>query len=52
MAGEQVLAHAEGGSIKRLRVGAEVAETNLRAILTEVLAQAGVKTVNQSARAA
>ena len=42
MAGEQVLAHAEGGSIKRLRVGAEVAETNLRALLKEVYAQAGV----------
>jgi glucosamine kinase len=42
VAGEQVLAHAEGGSIKRLRVGAEVAETNLRALLKEVYAQAGV----------
>jgi glucosamine kinase len=42
MAGEQVLAHAEGGSIKRLRVGAEVAETNLRALLKDVYAQAGV----------
>lgn len=42
VAGEQVLAHAEGGSIKRLRVGAEVAETNLRALLKDVYAQAGV----------
>jgi glucosamine kinase len=42
VAGEQVLAHAEGGSIKRLRVGAEVAEANLRALLKEVYAQAGV----------
>jgi N-acetylglucosamine kinase-like BadF-type ATPase len=36
----KVLAHAESGSIKRLRVGAETAETNLRALLKEVLAQA------------
>ena len=42
VAGEQVLAHVEGGSIKRLRVGAEVAENNLRALLKEVYAQAGV----------
>ncbi|MDR3726287.1 MAG: BadF/BadG/BcrA/BcrD ATPase family protein [Terracidiphilus sp.] len=42
VAGEQVLAHAEGGSIKRLRVGAEVAEANLRALLKEVYALAGV----------
>lgn len=42
VAGEQILAHAEGGSIKRLRVGAEVAEENLRALLKEVYAQAGV----------
>jgi N-acetylglucosamine kinase-like BadF-type ATPase len=42
VASEQVLAHAEGGSIKRLRVGAEVAEENLRALLKEVYAQAGV----------
>jgi N-acetylglucosamine kinase-like BadF-type ATPase len=42
VAGEQVLAHAEGGSIKRLRVGAEVAEENLRELLKEVYAQAGV----------
>jgi N-acetylglucosamine kinase-like BadF-type ATPase len=42
VAGERVLAHAESGSIKRLRVGAEVAEANLRALLKEVYAQAGV----------
>jgi N-acetylglucosamine kinase-like BadF-type ATPase len=42
VAGEQVLAHAEGGSIKRLRVGAEAAEANLRALLTEVYTEAGV----------
>jgi glucosamine kinase len=42
VAGETVLAHAESGSIKRLRVGAEAAETNLRALLKEVYQQAGV----------
>ncbi len=42
MAGERVLAHAKSGSIKRLRVGAEAAEANLRALLKEVYAQAGV----------
>ena len=40
--GERVLAFAEAGSIKRLRVGAEAAEANLRALLKEVFAQAGV----------
>jgi N-acetylglucosamine kinase-like BadF-type ATPase len=40
--GERVLAFAEHGSIKRLRVGAEVAEANLRALLKYVYAQAGV----------
>lgn len=43
--GQQVLAYAENGSIKRLRVGAEAAEENLRALLREVYAQAGVKAV-------
>ena len=43
--GERVLAHAESGSIKRLRVGAEVAEENLRALLKDVYAQAGVSGV-------
>ena len=43
--GEQLLAHAESGSIKRLRVGAEAAEANLRALLNEVYAQAGVSGV-------
>ena len=43
--GEKVLAHAESGSIKRLRVGAEVSEANLRALLKEVYAQAGVSSV-------
>src|ERR1035438_6292257 len=40
--GDKLLAHAENGSIKRLRVGAEAAETHLRALLKEVYAQAGV----------
>lgn len=40
-----VLAYAENGSIKRLRVGAEAADANLRTILAEVFAQAGVKGV-------
>ena len=41
VAGEKVLAYAENGSIKRLRVGAEAAETNLRELLKEVFEQAG-----------
>src|SRR5215472_10389322 len=40
--GERVLAFAEHGSIKRLRVGAAAAEENLRALLGEVYRQAGV----------
>ncbi|HEY1210081.1 MAG TPA: BadF/BadG/BcrA/BcrD ATPase family protein [Terracidiphilus sp.] len=43
--GERVLAHAESGSIKRLRVGAEAAEANLRALLKEAFAKAGVSGV-------
>jgi N-acetylglucosamine kinase-like BadF-type ATPase len=43
VAGGQVLAYAENGSIKRLRVGAVAAEANLRALLKEIYAQAGVK---------
>ncbi|HEY1768186.1 MAG TPA: BadF/BadG/BcrA/BcrD ATPase family protein [Terracidiphilus sp.] len=39
------LAFAESGSIKRLRVGAQVAEDNLRAVLKDVFQQAGVKGV-------
>ncbi len=45
VAGEQVLAFAESGSIKRLRVGAKVAEDNLRALLAEAYRQAGVTAV-------
>lgn len=40
--GDRVLAFAENGSIKRLRVGAEAAEEHLRALLAEVYQQAGV----------
>jgi N-acetylglucosamine kinase-like BadF-type ATPase len=43
--GDKVLSQGESGSIKRLRVGAEAAETNLRAVLKDVYAQAGVKGV-------
>ncbi len=40
--GDRHLAHAESGSIKRLRVGPKVAEANLRALLKEVFDHAGV----------
>jgi glucosamine kinase len=43
--GGRVLAFGENGSIKRLRVGAEVAEANLRALLKDVFAQAGLRGV-------
>ena len=43
--GDKVLAFAESGSIKRLRVGNEAAEANLRAVLAEVFAKAGLKAV-------
>lgn len=41
----RILAFAENGSIKRLRVGEELAEENFRAILTDVYKQAGVTQV-------
>jgi len=43
--GDRVLAFVENGSIKRLRVGTEAAEANLRAILQDVFAKAGVNGV-------
>ncbi len=43
--GDKVLGHGVSGSIKRLRVGAEMAEANLRAVMKDVYAQAGVKSV-------
>jgi N-acetylglucosamine kinase-like BadF-type ATPase len=42
VAGDEILARAESGSIKRLRVGAEAAEANLRALLREVYTLAGI----------
>jgi glucosamine kinase len=45
VSGSQVLAHAESGSIKRLRVGEAVAEANLRALLADVYKQAGITSV-------
>ncbi len=42
----KTMAFAEFGSIKRLRVGAELAEANLRTILNEVFAQAGAKEID------
>jgi len=44
--GDRILAYCESGSIKRLRVGTEVAEENLRALLTELRTQAGVSTID------
>ncbi len=44
--GDKVLGHGMSGSIKHLRVGAEVAEVNLRAVLKDVYAQAGIKGVD------
>jgi N-acetylglucosamine kinase-like BadF-type ATPase len=44
--GERLLGHAQGGSIKRLRVGAAAAEQNLRSLLAEIYAQAGVKSLD------
>jgi glucosamine kinase len=43
--GAEVLAFAENGSIKRLRVGTKIAEANLRAILEDVFSKAGLKDV-------
>jgi len=41
----KLIGHGESGSIKRLRVGAVAAEANLRALLKDVFAKAGVKSV-------
>ena len=43
--GGRTVATAQCGSIKRLRVGAEMAEANLRGVLRDVFAQAGVNKV-------
>jgi N-acetylglucosamine kinase-like BadF-type ATPase len=45
VAGDKVLAHAVSGSIKRLRVGEQPAAANLRALLKDVYAQAGLTSV-------
>ncbi|MGB0066031.1 MAG: BadF/BadG/BcrA/BcrD ATPase family protein [Terracidiphilus sp.] len=42
----RMVGKGQSGSIKRLRVGAEAAEVNLRMALNEACAQAGVKAVN------
>lgn len=44
--GEKILAFAENGSIKRLRVGTQAAEEHLRALLSEVYTQANVTRVD------
>jgi N-acetylglucosamine kinase-like BadF-type ATPase len=42
----KIVGHGQSGSIKRLRVGAEVAEANLRAVLKEAFEQSGVKDID------
>jgi glucosamine kinase len=42
----KIVGHGQSGSIKRLRVGAEVAEANLRTVLEEAYTQAGVKDID------
>jgi N-acetylglucosamine kinase-like BadF-type ATPase len=44
--GDVVLGRVQGGSIKRLRVGEETAESNLRALLRDVFDAAGVSYVD------
>ncbi len=44
--GTETLAHARGGSIKRLRVGAEQATANLQSLMKELYRQAGVASVD------
>jgi N-acetylglucosamine kinase-like BadF-type ATPase len=46
VSGQKILAFTENGSIKRLRVGAQIAEEHLRSLLAEVFAQAGVAKVD------
>ncbi len=41
-----IVAQAESGSIKRLRVGAEIADMNLRALLGDVITKADVKRID------
>lgn len=42
----KIIASAQNGSIKRLRVGAQIAEHNMRALLKDVYVQAHVKAVD------
>jgi glucosamine kinase len=42
----KIVGSGQSGSIKRLRVGAEVAEANLRAVLKEAFEQAAVKDID------
>jgi glucosamine kinase len=42
----KTVAHGQSGSIKRLRVGSEAAEANLRAVLKEVFSQSGIKDID------
>jgi len=42
----KIVGHGQSGSIKRLRVGAEVAEANLRAVLNEAYTQSGMKDID------
>jgi N-acetylglucosamine kinase-like BadF-type ATPase len=44
--GDRVLGRASGGSIKRLRVGPEAAEANLRTLMRKVLEAGGVERVD------
>ena len=44
--GDTILGRAHGGSIKRLRVGAEAAETNLRQLFIDVFAAARISHVD------
>ena len=45
VSGKVILGSGQSGSIKRLRVGAEAAESNLRELLREVFKRAGVNSV-------
>jgi glucosamine kinase len=45
-AGDRILARVKGGSIKRLRVGAEAAEANLRALLRDAFDLSGLSHVH------
>lgn len=44
--GTHILSRAKGGSIKRLRVGPETAEANLRCLLRDIFDEAGTGTVH------